>query len=393
SNFTFNTLDATENGSVRNDTLFRDTSSNTSPSRYPVKLDGIQANRPYSKWKDLGFFIRQSYFMGRIDTVSGNGPDAEIHPTNVVAHNSSIRQQKFIFFKNQADLYNALPFNNLVRVEDTTKITTISNDFTYSFYLRGKNLKNEAKVELGFQNDLIWYADSVLNKFYQNSMVKGAIGYKFSDKVDVNFTANQIVVGRNFGDFLYEAYADIHLNETLGKLRIGAYSQNKSPEMIFQNANLSYHSWKEEDLNLDKIKTQNLSFQYANDKLGFNGKLEYFLINNYTYFQEVPNPDNNILGARNILPTQEGNLNLLKLTVGQNFKSRRLPSDNRVGYQKSDAMSVLATPELYTWHSFYYANKLYNVLDFRFGMDVRFNTPCRSPTYSINSGQFYNDNV
>ncbi|WP_313515290.1 putative porin [Sphingobacterium sp.] len=393
SNFTFNTLDATENGSVRNDTLFRDTSSNTSPSRYPVKLDGIQSNRPYNKWKDLGFFIRQSYFMGRIDTVSGNGPDAEIHPTNVIAHNSSIRQQKFIFFKNQADLYNALPFNNLVRVEDTTKITTISNDFTYSFYLRGKSLKNEAKVELGFQNDLIWYADSVLNKFYQNSMVKGAIGYKFSDKVDVNFTANQIVVGRNFGDFLYEAYADIHLNETLGKLRVGAYSQNKSPEMIFQNANLSYHSWKEEDLNLNKIKTQNLSFQYANDKLGFNGKLEYFLINNYTYFHEVPNPDNNILGARNILPTQEGNLNLLKLTVGQNFKFRRFHLDNRVVYQKSDAMDILATPELYTWHSFYYANKLYNVMDFRLGMDVRFNTPFRTPSYSINSGQFYNDNV
>ncbi|VTP88125.1 putative porin [Sphingobacterium daejeonense] len=71
SNFTFNTLDATENGSVRNDTLFRDTSSNTSPSRYPVRLDGIQSNRPYNKWKDLGFFLRQSYYLGRIDTVSG----------------------------------------------------------------------------------------------------------------------------------------------------------------------------------------------------------------------------------------------------------------------------------------------------------------------------------
>ncbi|VTP88131.1 Uncharacterised protein [Sphingobacterium daejeonense] len=122
----------------------------------------------------------------------------------------------------------------MIRVDDTTKITTISNDFTYGFYLRGKSLKNEAKVELGFQNDLIWYADSVLSKFYQNSMVKGAIGYKFSDRVDVNFIANQIVVGRNMGDFLYEAHADVHLSDVLGKLRIGAYSQNKSPEMIIR---------------------------------------------------------------------------------------------------------------------------------------------------------------
>lgn len=393
SNFTFNTLDATENGSVLNDTLFRDTSDNTSPSRYPVRLNGTQANRPYNKWKDMSVFLRQSYYIGRIDTVNGKGPDAEIHPTNVIAHNSSVRQQKFIFFKNQQDLYNAFPFKSLEWVDDTTKITTISNDFTYSFYLRGKAMKNEAKVELGFQNDLIWYSDSLMSNFYQNSMVKGSVGYKFSDKVDVNFAANQIVLGRNFGDFLYEAYADVHLSEAIGKLRIGAYSQNKSPEMIFQNANLAYHQWNEGDLNLDKIKTQNLSFAYANNKIGFNGKVEYFLINNYTYFHEIPNPNNELARARQIETLQAGNLNLLKLTVGQNFKVSKWHLDNMVVYQKSDAMDVLATPELYTFHSLYYANILYNVMDFRIGMDVRFNTPFKTPSYAINAGQFYNDNL
>ena len=390
SNVTFNTLDATENGSVLNDTVFRDTSSNNSPSRYPVRLDGGQANRPYNKWIDLGFFLRQSYFIGRIDTVGGAGPDAEIHPTNVISHNTNLRQQKFIFFKNQADLYNALPFNNLIQVHDTTKITTISNDFNYSFYLRGKNLKNEAKVELGFQNDLIWYSDSVLNQFYQNSMVKGSVGYKFSDRVDVNFSANQIVLGRNFGDYLYQAYADVHLSENIGKLRIGAYTQNKSPEMIYENANLSYHSWNQDSLNLDKIKTQNLSFAYANEKLGFTGKVEYFLINNYTYFQERANPSNNIINSKIIDPTQSESLNLLKVTIGQNFKFRKFHLDNLIVFQKSDAMDVLAIPELYTWHSLYYANILYKVMDFRIGMDVRFNTPFNNPNYAINAGQFYN---
>ena len=392
-NVTFNTLDATENGSVLNDTLFRDTSDNTAPSRYAVRLDGMQANRPYNKWKDMGFFVRQSYYMGRIDTVSGNGPDAEIHPTNVIAHNTRFRQQKFIFFKNQQDLYGALPFDNLDHVHDTTKISTISNDFSYSFYLRGRNLKNEAKVELGFQNDLIWYADSALSNFFQNSMVKGAIGYRFSDRIDVNFSANQIVLGRNFGDYLYEAYADIHMSEAIGNVRIGAYSQNKSPEMIFQNANLSYHSWDESTYDLDKIKTQNLSFQYANQKIGFNGKVEYFLMNNHTYFKELENPNNDPLLAKIIEPTQSGAVNLLKVSIGQNFKFRKFHFDNLFVYQKSDAMDVLMTPELYTWHSLYYANILYNVMDFRIGADVRFNTPFTTPSYALNAGQFYSDNL
>ncbi len=391
-NFTFNTVDASENGSVLNDTLFRDTSDNSgNPARYPVRLNGQQKNRPYNKWKDFGLFLRQSYYMGRIDTVNKGLPDAEIHPTNVIAHNSSIRQQKFIFFKNEADGNNAFPLANYTEVHDTTKITTISNDFTYSFFLRSKSLKNEARVELGFQNDLIWYADSVLSQMYQNSMAKGNIGYKFSDKVDVNFSAKQILLGRNIGDFLYEAYADVHVNDVIGKLRIGAYTQNQSPEMIYQTANLTYHSWS--DLGLDKIKTQNLNFSYANKKIGFNGKVEYFLINNYTYFTERTDPATGALIEKDITPTQAGNLNLLKVTVGQNFKFRRFHLDNMVVYQKSDAMDVLATPELYTFHSLYYANILYNVMDFRIGTDVRFNTPFRTPSYAINAGQFYNDNL
>ena len=56
-------------------------------------------------------------------------------------------------------------------------------------------------------------------------------------------------------------------------------------------------------------------------------------------------------------------------------------------------MNVLATPEIYSWHSFYYGNMLYNVMDFRIGMDVRFNTPFKTPSYAINAGQFYNDNA
>jgi len=267
----------------------------------------------------------------------------------------------------------------------------VSNEFEYNFHLRGKNmLKNEAKLKLGFQNDLIWFRDSLMSEFYQNSMVKGALGYKFSDRVNFEANVNQIILGRNFGDYLYEGLADVLLSEYIGRLRIGAYSQNKSPEMIYDHLNYTYHQWNQ---SLAKTKTQALSFAYANDKIRFNGKVEYFLINNHTYFKEVDNPNNDEQLLRQIEPAQLGNLNLLKISVGQNFKFRNFHLDNLVVYQKSDQQRVLATPELYSWHSFYYGNILYNVMDFRLGMDVKFNTPFVNPSYSINSGQFYNDNA
>ncbi|TDQ75361.1 putative porin [Sphingobacterium yanglingense] len=389
-NFTFNKLDATENGSVTNDSLFRDPKVGALYS-VPVRLTGQQKNRPYTKWTDYGLFLRQSYYLGRLDTLHKGQPEMEIHPTNAIAHNSSFRQRKYTFFKNETDRNEAFPFGNAELVNDTTSITTISNEFTYSFYLRNKSLlKNEAKLNLGFQNDLIWYKDSLTSDFFQNSTIKGELTYKFSDRIDVRVSGDQIVVGKNFGDFLYEANADIAMGDKIGVISLGAYTQNKSPEMVFNRMNYTYHQWSHD---FDKTKTQNLSFMYSNKVLGFSGKVEYFLMNKYLYFKEVDNPENNERLDRLIEPTQSGNLNLLKVTAAQKFKFGEFTLDNKVVYQKSDAMAVLMTPELYTWHSLYYSGFWYNVLDFRIGTDVRFNTPFRSPSYAINAGQFYYDNT
>lgn len=389
-NVTFNKLDATENGSIINNEIF-DGPIQGSLYGEIVRLSGKQANRPFSKWNDKGVFLRQSYFIGRLDSVDGGLPTMEVHPTNAVAHSVSLRNRKYIFFKNESDEYGAFPYGSAILVDDTTRVTTLTNDFNYSFYLRNKSLlKNEAKLNLGFQNDLIWYGDSLSNEFYQNSMVKGDIGYKFSDRVNVTLAANQIVIGRNFGDFLYEANADIRIGKNAGKIILGAYSQNKSPEMAFERMNYTYQQW---DKSFAKTKTQNLNFQYINEKIGFSGKAEYFLMNNYLYYREVPNPSDNQRLEKVIEPAQYDKLNLLKITVSENLRFGKWHFNNSVIYQKSDAMNILATPELYTWHSLFYGDVWYKVLDFRVGMDVRFNTPFKTPSYAINVGQFYNDNV
>lgn len=391
-NGTFNKLDATENGSITNDTTSIFDGEVPNPFSVQTKLRGQQQNRPFNKWLDNGLFVRQSFFIGRLDTVHAGLPEMEIHPTNSFAHNTSIRQRKYIFFKNEEDIFGAFPIGDAVRVEDTTKITTISNEFTYAFYLRSSSmLKNEAKVNVGFQNDLIWYSDSLTSEFMQNSAVKGDIRYQLSDKVLLNASANQIVVGSHFGDYLYEANVGIGLGDNIGRITLGAYTQNRSPEMVFSRMNYTYHQWERDDL--EKTKTQNLSFRYQNKRLGFTGKAEYFLVNNHHYFREIDNPTQNERLDRVIEPAQLSSLNMLKLSVGQNFKFGNFHLDNLVVYQKSDAMDVLSTPELYTWHSFYFKDIWYNVLDFSIGLDGRFNTPFRASSYAINAGQFYHSNV
>src|SRR5690606_14164357 len=159
---------------------------------------------------------------------------------------------------------------------------------------------------------------------------------------------------------------------------------------VFNLMNYTYHQW---DHSWEKTKTQNLSFAYTNNKIGFSGKAEYFLMDKYLYFREIDNPDNDELYMRQITPEQSGNMNLLKVSVSQKSRLGRFHLDNMGVYQKTDAQNILAIPELYTWHSFYSPTKQSTVLAFRFGTDVHFHPPFRSPSYASNVGQCYNDNV
>jgi hypothetical protein len=400
-NLVFNTLVSTENGSVLNDTLFQGKGRQASEAEI-VRLSGQREERARQTWKDYNFFLRQSFFIGRIDSINAGTQEMQILPTQRVSHTLQLNSKKFQFYKNEDDANSAFPFtqNPAILTKDSTRLKSISNEFGYSFYLRGKStsfIKNEVKLDLRLQNEISWF-NAKDDKFsFQNTTLKAGIGYRFSDRVNIVGDLNQIVAGRNFGDYFYEANANFLLSNTVGRVILGGYIQNKSPDYLFERVNYQYHKWPEagnDAFNFDKTKINNLSFTYENSKLGFTGKVEYFLMNNYLYYKEIDNPALTDILRRKIEPAQiTGNINMLKISVGEKLTFGRFHFDNYAVYQKSDYMSVLQTPELYTWHSFYYNNILVKVVNFNIGFDVRFNTPFVAPSYAINVSQFYNDNA
>ncbi|MCL4638398.1 MULTISPECIES: putative porin [Olivibacter] len=403
----FNTLVATENGSILNDSIFRVQPENSNPESFEVRLSQQREQRPRNTWTDHSFFLRQSMFIGRLDTLNKGTQEQQVLPTMSVAHSLKLNRKKYKFFKNEADPNGALPFSESVLTNDSTMLTTITNDFVYSFSLRGKSvsfIKNEVKLDLGLQHDLMFYKqgrdslsvqDTLASNRYrdmsfQNITLKAGLGYRFSDRVNITTDFRQIITGRNFGDFHYGAQANLLYNNTVGRLVLAGYFQNQSPEYLAESVNYTYHKWDNND-RLDKIKTTNLSAAYENPRFRFLAKAEYFLINNYTYYKEVDNPDHRSELLRVIEVAQhESPINLLKLTLGKDFTFfDKLHFDNYVVYQKSDYNDILMTPEFYTWHSFYYNTILVKVINLNIGFDIRFNTPYVAPAYAINIGQFY----
>lgn len=392
-NVVFNTLVATENGSVLNDTIFKE-KQDQDPISQIVRLNGMREERPRQTWKDHSFFLRQSFFVGRIDTIYPGQPEQQILPTQRFFHSLRLSSKKFKFFKNEDDIYGAFPYGQSILTNDSTVLKSISNEFGYSFYLRGRSIsfiKNEVKLDLRLNHELLWYNQMGHKMAFQNTTAKAGVGYRFSDRVNIEGNLNQIVVGRNFGDYLYEAQANVLIGDNIGRVVLGAYTQNKSPEYLYEHLNYQYSHW---DRGFNKIKIYNFSFAYENPRIGFLGRAEYYMLNNYLYYREVNNPSFNPALNRVIEPAQiDGTLNLLKLTVGEKIKFGNFRFDNYIVYQKTDYSDILQTPELYTWHSFYYNNTLVKVINMNIGFDVRFNTPFVTPSYSINVNQFYKDNA
>ncbi|RZK23242.1 MAG: hypothetical protein EOO43_08700, partial [Flavobacterium sp.] len=387
-NIVFNTLKAEENGSIRNDTLFTKPTLTIEREAQATRLSS--ARRIY---RQKAFILKQTYFVGRIDSLVEEA-GKKIMPTNKIAYTLRYDANSFAFKKDEDDDNTALPrgLADSTFTNDSTRYNHIQNEFIYSFFLRAKSsslIKNELKLDVGIKHDYYKYNQFVLlkdnakyygyNASFQNVTVLGNAGYRLSDKIDLNVDLQQIIQGRNIGDFLYEAKSNVLLSKSVGRIILGAYFQNKSPEEIYTRYVGNHYNWDE---NFNRTKTVNFSFNYLNDKLGLDAGAQYFLVTDHLYFSQVD--------SVNIKPDQSASpINLLKISVGKKFKFGKFNLDTYVVYQKTDNPDILRTPEIYSFNSFYLDQTFFKVLKTNIGFDVRYNTPYSNYSYSAAAGQFY----
>jgi hypothetical protein len=395
-NAVFNTLKAQENGSIENEAIFE-----TGGSAFSDESENVRLNNTRQLWRQKSFLIKQDYFVGRIDTTAQE-ITAKVLPTNKVSYTLKYENQSYNFFKDETDDQTVIPIARLnpTYTNDSTALRHIQNEFIYSFFLRGKGtvIKNELKLNVGIRHDIYNYAqyrstgpDNTGIKEYgldfQNTTMLGTLGYRFSNRIDLNVDLQQIFQGEQFGDFLYEAKSNVLLSNNIGRIVLGAYMQNKSPEQIYNQYIGNHDFWLRR--NFDRTKILNVSFNYINDKLKLEAGAQYYLINKYLYFGQESNER-----PTSIIPVQSGDgINLLKVTLGKKLAFGKFNLETYVVYQKTDQQDILRTPEVYTFNSFFFDQTFFKVLRTNLGFDVRYNTPFQSYSYSPSTNQFYLSNT
>jgi hypothetical protein len=399
-NITFNSLKAPENGSIRNDSIFTSPQgSYTTAQNEPIRLSNSSENI-----SNNGIYIKQFYYIGKIDSLQKGKDKSKILPTQRVAYTFYYNTNKYKFLQNEPDTYHVFPdyYYSSTYSRDSLSVFHLQNAFSYSFYLRGKStgfVKNEVKLDLGIVQDYYQYqqfiTDTVTNstfgrvvqnerkqnESFQDITLKAKAGYRFSDRILLDVDLQQIAQGRDFGDFLYDAKLTLSGGNKAGRVIFGAYSQSSSPPLVYTDW-ISNHYIFHNSFHNQKIT--NLSFNYINDALKFDVKAEYFLVSDYLYFTAQPN-------GIDATPAQLGApINLLKVSLGKNFTWHNWHFDNYIVYQKTDNQSVLRTPEVYTYSSLSHSQFLFGVLHSNIGVNVRYNTEYVAPSYAVGLGQFYN---
>ncbi|WP_374951255.1 putative porin [Mucilaginibacter sp.] len=397
-NVIFNGLKAPETGSIRKDDIFTSAQGSFDKGTEPVRLPSSLAN-----WKNTGLYLKQFYYIGHIDSNRKATGSTSVLPTQRVAYTFYYNQRKYNYLQNDLDTYNVFPdyYFSANRSRDSLNVLHLQNDFTYSFYLRGRSVKmvkNELKLDLGLTQDFYKYSqfvsDSVLNDLgrkemqqvrvqnstLQNITLKARLGYRFSDRINLDADIRQIIQGRNFGDLLYDAKLTLAGGPKAGKIILNAYLQSSSPGLVYTNWISNHYIYNN---SFSNQKVTSLSFNYLNDMLKLDLKAEYFLVTDYLYFKASN-------GGIDAAPSQYSPaINMLKLSLGKNLVFGRFNFDNYLVYQKTDNAAILRTPEVYTYSSLYYNTMLF-VLRSQIGASVRYNTSYVAPSYAVGVGQFYN---
>jgi hypothetical protein len=396
-NLSYNNLKAPETGSILNDSIY--VSGSIDKTSEPVRLTSS-----FENWKTGGLYVKQTYYIGHIDSTKKSGGSTSILPTQRVSITTNYTSRKYEFLQNDVDTYNVFPdyYFSSSRSRDSLTVKHLQNDFSYSFYLRSKNakvIKNELKLDLGLSQDYYQYtqfvSDTVLNQYglkvvqpfrvqntsFQDITLKAKASYKFSNKLLLEGDAQQISVGRDAGDFLYDAKLTLDGGDKAGKIIFEGYSQSSSPGLEYTDWISNHYIFHN---SFNNQKTTSLSFNYINPLLKFDLKAEYFLISDYLYFAAEPN-------GIDAQPMQlHSDINLLKVSLGKTVAWRRWHFEDYIVYQKTDNQNTLRTPQFYNYFDMYYKVFLFHVLYSNVGINVRYNSQYVAPSYAPGLGQFYN---
>jgi hypothetical protein len=358
----------------------------TQPSEYGTKF-----NNTWNYQKGSRYFLNYRYNLGF-------EKDSTFVPVSSMIYTFDYTRKSHRFysedttrvneFYQHADFLNPLRDNKLTN--DSTSYHSLKNTFALS--LR-EGFSNWAKF------DLTAFITHEIRKFTMPDTAivnpqDPILAFK-SKKEDRSSTYIGGELAKRTGKFLrYNAYgsfgllgdniADVNLSghietripflKDTASVAANGYFKNIEPT-YYENHYISrYLKWDNDFKKIQKVYIGGeINFPQTNTKLGIGVEN----VTNYIYFDKDGYPE------------QDGdNIQVVAVTLQQDFRLGALNWDNQAVYQKSGKQEVIPLPDLSVYSSLYLQFKIAKVLTVQMGVNAHYWTQYKSPTYEPATQQF-----
>ena len=383
-----NTIKNSENGGIRYDSSL---SNPNLKERFSVDVnlgnDYKYTANPFNTtvntgnvYKDFTVFVRQTYDIGKRDSVAINDSTTEylFYPKLRAQHSFTYSTYNYFYKDNLADttIYKSWYDTLVKRGTDSffvkEKWSVMSNDITLLQFPDTKNSGQFISAGVKFEN--IKGELKTGTKNFYNFIVHGEYRNKTRNKLwDVLAKGEFYINGLNSGN--YSAYATIarNLSSKLGEIRLFFKNVSRSPSFIFDNA--SAFNFKNTSLS----KKENIiSFGADANNRFINLGFKNHIITNLTYFSDYYH-------------TAQSSkvINLLQLYASKKIKlTKRWNLYADITFQQTDGSAPVKVPLLFTRNRLAYEGIFYKNLNLSAGLELRYFTPFEAYNYSPVMGQF-----
>jgi hypothetical protein len=331
-------------------------------------------------YKDVTFFLRQTYDIGKKDSIAINDSTTEylFYPKFRVQHSFRYSTYSYLFRDDLADttIYKNWYDTLVKRGKDSffvkEKWSLMSNDITLLQFPDTKNPGQFIAAGVRFENMRGESVTGTRNLY--NFVIHGEYRNKTRNKLwDLIARGEFYVNGFNAGD--YSAYATIarHINKKFGDISLFFKNVNRTPSFIFDNA--SGFNFKNPGL----TKKENIiSFGADINNRFINIGFKNHLITNLAYFSDY---------YRTAQSSKV--INLLQVNASKKIKlSKRWNLYADIVFQQTDGSAPVKVPMLFTRSRLAYEGIFFKNLNLSTGLEARYFTPFEANNYSPVMGQF-----
>jgi len=336
-------------------------------------------------------FSSKRYYFEHHFSLSKNN-DSVSNNNLSIGHKFEYETLSNSFFQSSSSNYYGELSPDLNDVNDKTEIRSTLNEF-YTYL--NSNVFGKIKViytnyNYNYKSNSLSDQSLVLNE-NENAISfklnKNLFGYKFKTKISKN------LFGDRLGDII--DFNISPLNNVKFRNQIGLNFVNKHPGLYYELYKSSYLdlNWNN---NIKKIQTKNFYMSFAS-KISGNFRLDFRIINNYTYFSLV---DNNVgfnEGNQSLLPIVnqlDSTIKYLKIKWQKEFKYGKFNFDNSLVFQKvRQKKDFLNLPEFLIRNTVYYSDTiLKGAMFFQTGLSVKYFSKFYSNEYNPVVSSFHIQN-